>query len=94
VAGAQCAACTADPDITLYSSDGKRTPRAPVPSEAADPALGAVRGQLSRLPHCVAWCLPPLAPRLAPRILVSLANGRGQHRIPPPAEKLKSSGHD
>jgi len=45
VAGVQCAACTAGPDITLYSSDGKRTPRAPVPSRAADPALGAVRGQ-------------------------------------------------
>jgi hypothetical protein len=25
VAGAQCAACTAGPDITLHSSDGKRT---------------------------------------------------------------------
>lgn len=26
MAGVQCAACTAGPDITLYSSDGKRTP--------------------------------------------------------------------
>jgi transposase len=26
VAGVQCAACTAGPDITLYSADGKRTP--------------------------------------------------------------------
>jgi hypothetical protein len=27
VAGVQCAACTADLDITVYSSDGERTPR-------------------------------------------------------------------
>jgi hypothetical protein len=50
VAGVQCAACTADPDITLYSSDGKRTPGAPVPSGAANPALGAVRGRSGRFP--------------------------------------------
>ena len=64
MAGAQCAACTAGPDITSLDVALRRLVSA---------SVGSPFGS---------------------RILVSLANGWGQQRIPLPAEKLKSSGHD